>query len=62
MIFPRSPIAGYVNVFAGRGDDKSAASPNTLRTHLIVSASHAVVDRQKTRPMTLLYRMPMKPS
>jgi hypothetical protein len=44
---------------AGRGDDKSAASPNTLRTHLIVSASHAVVDRQKTKPMALLYRMLM---
>lgn len=38
---------------------KSAASPNTLRTHLIVSAPHAVVDRQKTKPMALLYRMLM---
>lgn len=28
---------------AGRCDDKSAASPKTLRTHLILSASHAAV-------------------
>jgi hypothetical protein len=51
-----------MNVFAGRGDDKSAASSNTLRTHLIVSATHAVVGRQKNKPMALLYRMPMSPS
>jgi hypothetical protein len=34
----------------------------TLRTHLIVSAWLAVVDRQNTKPMALLYRMLMRPS
>jgi hypothetical protein len=41
---------------------KAPLSPNTLRTHLIVSASHAVVGRQKTKPMALLYRMLLSPS
>jgi hypothetical protein len=59
MIFPRSPIAGYMTIVPVEVMIKAPLSPNTLRTHLIVSASHAAVDRQKTKPMALLYRMLM---
>jgi hypothetical protein len=46
MIFPRSPIAGYMTIVPV---DVMIKAPlrQTLRTHLIVSAWLAVVDRQK---------------
>ncbi|HEV3426032.1 MAG TPA: hypothetical protein VG105_20030 [Paraburkholderia sp.] len=43
MMFPRSPIAGYMEIVPVNVTKKSAASPQTLRTHLIRSASDAAV-------------------
>ncbi|WP_181969804.1 hypothetical protein [Paraburkholderia sp. DHOC27] len=42
MIFPRSPIAGYMEIVPVDVMIKSAATPKTLQTHLIFSASGAV--------------------
>jgi hypothetical protein len=43
MIFPRSPIAGYMETVPVDVMTKSAASLKTLQTHLIFSASDAAV-------------------
>lgn len=43
MIFPRSPIAGFMEIVPVDVMIKSAASPITLQTHLILSASGAAV-------------------
>jgi hypothetical protein len=58
MIFPRSPIAGYMEIVPVDVMIKSAASPKTLQTHLIRSASDAAVV-EFIIVATSLYRMPM---